>query len=359
MQKKYQTKLILHDYFFTAIIAIFLFALLQMKSGFASASFERKAIRIVGSSTLYPFLATVAESFGRNTEFRTPIIESNGTGGGFKLFCAGIGQNHPDISNASRKITDSESELCNKNNIHQPTQIKIGYDGIVLATSLDSYKQNQFSLTKEEIFLALAKDIPDKTGKKLVANPNKYWSDINPSLPKQRILVYGPPQTSGTRDAFVEMAIFGACEQNSAFIKQYPEKKSRAYACKNLRSDGGFIEAGENDNLIVQKLRNNLGALGIFGFSFLEENKELIKSVKIDGVEPTFNNITNNSYELSRPLFIYVKKEHESLVKGLVEFKFELINSAMGPEGYLVQKGLIPLNMNEYNFLHEDHFQVN
>jgi len=301
---------------------------------------KRKHIQIVGSSTVYPFAAVIAETFGRDTKFRTPIVEATGTGGGFKLFCSGIGYNFPDFSNASRRIEESEVKKCTEHGINQIGEIKIGYDGIVLANSVEGKK---YSLTKQQVFLALASKVPGKKGD-LIENPYHKWSEISSSLPDIKIAVYGPPTTSGTRDAFVELVMEDACKEMPEFIAAIPDAKKRAKSCHIIRSDGIFMEAGENDNLIVQKLKNDPNALGIFGFSFLEENHGSIQPAVINGILPTFDSIVAGQYSVSRPLFIYYKKEHFTLIEGMPEFINEIISpNTLGKEGYLLQKGLIPL----------------
>ena len=303
----------------------------------------RHHISIVGSSTVYPFMAVVSETFGREKNFRTPIIESTGTGGGFKLFCSGIGYEFPDFVNASRAIKNSELEKCLANKIN-PQEIKIGYDGIVLATAKDGL---QFKLTSSQIFLAIAENVPDKTGK-MVKNFYQKWNEIDSSLPSTPIAIYGPPSTSGTRDAFVELVMIKACDNIPKIIKNYPDSKIRHKKCQIIRSDGAFMEAGENDNLIVQKLKNNPQALGILGFSFLQENKKTIQPVIIDNFAPTFENIVSNKYKISRPLFVYFKPEHLNLIKGMSEFIAEIVNkNTLGNQGYLLQTGLLPLSDQE------------
>ncbi len=315
----------------------------------SQSALARDYIRMAGSSTVYPFARTIAEEFGRNHPFKTPIVEATGTGGGIKLFCLGVGENFVDFANASRRIEPSEIAVCNKNGVNDIVEIKIGYDGIVLA---NSNAAKAYSLTKEQIFLALAQKIPQDG--KLIANPYKKWSDIDKSLPDTKIVVYGPPPTSGTRDAFVEMVMEEPCVNNPAFIAATPDKKARKKNCHIIRSDGGFIEAGENDNLIIQKLKNNHNALGIFGFSFLEQNAGIIHGAKISGVMPTFSNIALNKYKVSRPLFIYFKKEQLPLVEGMKEFIGEIINEdAIGEEGYLIEKGLIPAHKDEIKKMRE------
>ncbi len=307
----------------------------------AHASGEQ--IQIVGSSTVYPFVTVAAEEFGNSTDFKTPIVESTGTGGGFKLFCAGLKGTHPDISNASRAIKSGETELCAKNGVNEITEIKIGFDGIVLA---NSNKSNRYSLTKKQIFMALAKQVPFEG--KLIDNPNNNWSDIDPSLPNVKIEVYGPPSTSGTRDAFVELVMEPSCKNLPEFKAVFTDKKIRKKACHLLREDGHYIEAGENDNLIVQKLQSNSKALGVFGFSFLNQNSDIVQGSIISGTEPTFENISDGSYGISRSLYVYVKNGRIGKTDGLLQFVSELVgDNASGEYGYLSDKGLIPLPNDE------------
>jgi len=301
----------------------------------------RDEIRIVGSSTVFPFSTAVAEQFGKGGSFKTPVVESTGTGGGIKLFCAGVGVDHPDIANASRAIKDTELEACKKNGVTEITEVKIGYDGIVLANSKASAPMN---LTVKSVFLALAKQVP--VDGKLVDNPYKSWSEIDPALPNAAIEVLGPPPTSGTRDAFVELVMDKACGE-FAEIKAL-EGDAKKAACQSVREDGLFVEAGENDNLIVQKLEANPAAVGIFGFSFLDQNADKVQGSAMDGVTPTFETIADGSYEVSRPLFFYVKNAHVGVIPGLKEFVAEFMSDrATGEEGYLADKGLIPLPSGE------------
>ena len=307
----------------------------------ALAADARDQIRIVGSSTVFPFATAVAEEFGQVTNFKTPIVESTGSGGGLKLFCTGIGLNHPDITNASRRIKDSEIARCIKNGITSITEVKFGFDGIVLANSL---KAERFNLTRKAIFLALAKDVPDASGK-LIPNPHKTWKDVDKSLPDIKIEVLGPPPTSGTRDAFVELAMEGGCKKfpNILAMKKKNKKIYKAI-CHAIREDGIFIDAGENDNLIVQKLEANPAALGIFGFSFLDQNRDKVQGSLINGVEPTFDNISNGKYPVSRSLYFYVKNAHAGFVSGIREYIAAFTSeTAWGPFGYLADRGLIPL----------------
>jgi phosphate transport system substrate-binding protein len=306
----------------------------------------RDQIRIVGSSTVFPFSTAVAETFGRSSSFKTPVVESTGSGGGLKLFCAGVGTEHPDITNASRRMKKSEFETCTKNGI-TVSEVKIGFDGIVLAKSKQS---DPVALTKKQIFLALAKTVP--VNGKLVANPYKKWSDIDPSLPATKIEVLGPPPTSGTRDAFVELVMDTAAEE----FPEIKALKGDAYklAAQSIREDGGFIEAGENDNLIVQKLEANPDALGIFGFSYLDQNADKLQGATVDGVAPEFEKIASGEYGVSRPLFFYVKKEHVGTIPGIQEYVAEFTSEkAWGDEGYLVEKGLIPLPSADRKAMHD------
>ncbi len=307
----------------------------------SAQALARDTINIVGSSTVFPFSTAVAENFGRGGKFKTPKVESTGTGGGMKLFCAGTGVGHPDIANASRAMKASEFETCEKNGVKGITQVKIGFDGIVLAESKSGLDMN---LTLKDIFTALAKDVPDASGK-LIPNPNKTWKDVNPDLPNAKIEVLGPPPTSGTRDAFAELAMEGGCNAYPSIkdLKKSDEKKHKA-VCQGIREDGAYIEAGENDNLIVQKLVSNPKAVGIFGYSFLEQNADKIQGIKIDGVAPTYDTIASGSYPISRSIFFYVKNAHVGTIPGIKEFVTAFTSDkAWGPEGYLADKGLIAL----------------
>lgn len=307
----------------------------------------RDYISIVGSSTVYPFATVVAEQFGKTTGFKTPKIESTGSGGGFKLFCAGVGVANPDITNASRKIKKSEFDACQAAGVNDIIEVKIGYDGIALARSKAS---PVLELSRKDIFLALAKEVPDPNGGgQLVANPYTTWNQVNGSLPDSKIEVLGPPPTSGTRDAFVELAMEGGCSMidSIAAIKDQ-NKEEFERICFTIREDGAFIEAGENDNLIVQKLEANPNAVGIFGFSFLDQNADKVAASKVDGVAPEFESIADGSYPVSRPLFFYVKKAHVGVIPGIKEYLDEFSSEkAWGEEGYLADRGLIPMPESE------------
>ena len=329
--------------------AIFTVASTVLLAGHASA---RDQIRIVGSSTVYPFSTVVAEEFGRASAFKTPIVESTGTGGGLKLFCAGAGLDTPDIANASRRIKQSEIDLCAKNGVSKITEVRIGYDGIAIARSKESAP---IDLTLRQIFLALAREIPTPSGE-FTANPNVTWKDVDASLPDVEIEVLGPPPTSGTRDAFNELALEGGC-------KTFPEiealessdKSAYKRICHSIREDGAYVEAGENDNLIVQKLVANPSALGIFGYGFLDQNRDRIRGSLVDGIEPTFDNIAGGEYPVSRPLFFYVKGEHIGKVPGISEYVAEFVSEkAVGDFGYLADRGLIPAPVDERKQIRAD-----
>jgi len=336
---------------------------------------NRDTISIVGSSTVYPFATVVAERFGRSTNFKAPKIEATGSGGGLKLFCKGVGADTPDITNSSRAIKQSEYDDCQKNGVTEIVEVLIGYDGIALATASSTAK---LKLGLKDVYLALAKDIPGPDGK-LMPNPHKTWKDVNPALPATAIEVLGPPPTSGTRDAFAELAMGGGAKQIPALkalrdltaeqaaeikaamaalgipagVYQSLQEKSGkipkgeevfdavAYA---LREDGAYIEAGENDNLIVQKLAGNPNAVGIFGYSFLEENRDKVQGAEIDGVSADFDTIASGEYPVSRSMFFYIKAAHVGKIPGIQEYAIEFTsNKAMGEDGYLAERGLIPL----------------
>lgn len=313
----------------------------------------RDTLNAVGSSTVYPFSTVVAERFGKSTAFKTPKIESTGTGGGMKLFCAGNGIETPDMSNASRRMKKSEFEMCRKNGVTSITEVLIGYDGIVIANAASAKRMN---VTRKELFLALGKEIPAKDGSEsLIPNPYKLWSEINPAFPATKIEVLGPPPTSGTRDAFAELVLEGGCKQYP-WIKAIKKKDKSKYKsiCHSVREDHVYIEAGENDNLIVQKLTANPKAFGIFGFSFLDQNADKLQGSMVDGTEPTFEAIADGSYPVSRPLYFYVKNAHVGKVPGIMEFLQEYTSdTAMGDEGYLTDKGLIPLGESKLKSVRE------
>jgi phosphate transport system substrate-binding protein len=323
----------------TRIIAIAAAATVAM----AASAQARDQIRIVGSSTVFPFSTTVAEQFGKTTGFKTPVVESTGSGGGLKLFCSGVGVQYPDITNSSRRIKKSEIDLCAKNGVDKITEVKIGFDGIVVANA----KSNpQTKITLKQLFLALAKSVPaNADGSELKPNPYKMWSDIDPSLPAKKIEVLGPPPTSGTRDAFVELAMEGGCNQFKGISALSKSDGNRYKAiCHGLREDGGFVEAGENDVLIIQKLVANPDAYGIFGFSFLDSNADKVQGAVIDGTSPEFDAIASGKYPVSRSMYFYVKNAHVGVVPGIKEYVAEFTaEKAWGPDGYLADKGLIPL----------------
>ena len=309
-----------------------LFALSLIVYSYVANAQARDQIAAVGSSTVYPFTTTVAEQFGRAGKFKTPKVESTGTGGGIKLFCNGVGPQFPDVVNASRAMKKGEFETCVKNGVSEIIEIKIGYDGLTVAES----KAGKFvNITKQQLWKALAKQVPDASGN-LIANPYKTWNQIDASLPATKIEVLGPPPTSGTRDSFHELFMEEGCP--------FENKKQ----CHLIREDGAYVEAGENDNLIVQKLTANKNALGIFGYSFLEENTDRIKALKIDGIAPNFETISSAKYTAARPLYVYIKKAHIGVIPGLKEFAEEYVsNKAIGEEGYLSDRGLVSLDSSD------------
>lgn len=301
----------------------------------SAPAMARDTINIVGSSTVYPFATVVAERFGGQGDFSTPKLESTGSGGGLKIFCQGIGTNHPDITNSSRRMKTSELELCKSNGVEEITEFRIGSDGIVIASSKEADPMN---LTLEQLFLALGEKVP--VDGKWVNNPNKNWSDIDASLPNKPIRVMGPPPTSGTRDSFNEQGLAAGCDKLPETADLAEDQ--HAAICESIREDGVFIEAGENDNLIVQKLVGDTGLYGVFGYSFLEENADRLQAAKLNGVAPEPDLIAEDKYPLARSMFFYVKKAHIGVVPGIAEYAAEFVSpAAMGPNGYLKDVGLI------------------
>jgi len=344
-----------------------------------STASARDVISVVGSSTVYPFATVVAERFGKSSDYKSPKVESTGSGGGLKLFCKGVGVATPDITNASRRIKSSEFEKCQKNGVKEIVEVLIGYDGIVLANAKST---EPMELSRKDIYMALAKLVPGPDGK-LIENPHKTWNDVNSSLPATKIEVLGPPPTSGTRDAFAELALEGGARQisdisklrklsadqkseievlvaklgveaawNAAVQKKGAKAKGKDVVKiigRSVREDGAYIEAGENDNLIVNKLVANPNALGIFGFSFLDQNSDKVQGSIIDGNQPTFEAIAAGEYKVSRPLYFYVKKAHIGTVPGIAEYlNYFVSEDTIGPDGYLIDKGLIPLDDDKY-----------
>jgi phosphate transport system substrate-binding protein len=301
----------------------------------SAPAMARDTISIVGSSTVYPFATVVAERFGTKTDFSTPKLESTGSGGGLKLFCQGIGTQHPDITNASRRMKTSEFELCQSNGVKDITEFRIGSDGIVIASSKNA---ENLELTLEQLFLALGSKVP--VNGEWVANPNKNWSDVDSSLPNKPIRVMGPPPTSGTRDSFNELALAAGCDELPETANLSEDE--HASICESVREDGVFIEAGENDNLIVQKLIGDAGMYGVFGYSFMEENSDRLQAATLNGKVPTAEAIAADEYPVARSLFFYVKKAHVGVVPGIQEYVSEFTsNAAMGQNGYLKDVGLI------------------
>tara|TARA_R110002110_G_scaffold66978_1_gene183053 strand:+ start:153828 stop:154940 length:1113 start_codon:yes stop_codon:yes gene_type:complete len=352
----------------------------------ATLAADRDSVSIVGSSTVYPFATVVAERFGRSTGFKAPKIEATGSGGGLKLFCKGVGAATPDITNSSRRIKQSEYDQCMENGVTEIIEVLVGFDGIAIANAKSA---PVFALTLRDLYMALAKDIPGPDGK-LIPNPNKTWKDVNPALPATDIEVLGPPPTSGTRDAFAELALGGGAktvpdlaalrglgaedvEQIKAVMarlglpasvyESFQQNKGKAPKGKDLfklvaysvREDGAYIEAGENDNLIVQKLEANPAAIGIFGFSFLDENGDKVHGSTINGIGPSFDTIASGDYPVSRPLYFYIKGAHIGKIPGIQEYALEFTSRrAMGEDGYLPERGLIPLSPDELQQVRDD-----
>ncbi len=304
----------------------------------------RDQIKIVGSSTVYPFSSAVAEELGATTKYPTPVVESTGSGGGMKLFCAGNNLNTPDITNASRRMKTKEFTLCEKNGVTDITESVIGYDGIAFAQDKSN---SSFNVTREQLALAVAAEVPSKDGKSLIANPYKKWSDIDASLPNREIIVYGPPKSSGTRDAFEELVMQHVFKKMSVYTDLYKadkkaNKKYKKYSV--IRTDGVYVPSGENDNIIVQKLTKNKNAFGIFGFSFLEENEDKLIGSTINGVAPTPDNISSAKYPVSRSLFFYTKNSHKKDVPAMNKYvEMFMSENMIGNNGILTEIGLIPL----------------
>ena len=302
---------------------------------FTTTSYSRDQIKIVGSSTVYPYATVVAEKFGKTGKFKTPVIESTGTGGGMKLFCAGVGANHPDITNASRAIKPKEKALCDKNGVSEIIEIVVGNDGISFAHAVSAPDAN---FTKEQLWRALAAKV-DLDGK-LVENPYKKWSDIDTSLPNKKIEILVAPPTSGTRDAWNSLVMVKGCTKTAKSLFGDKAKKE----CAKIREDGYAVEAGENDTLIVQKLTSNPDAVGFFGYSYLVANKDKVKASSVEGVQPSLEGIQDYSYPIARPLFFYVKKAHIGVIPGIAEYASLMVSEdAIGEDGYLTEYGLAPM----------------
>lgn len=308
------------------------------------AAEARGQMQIVGSSTVYPFSSYTAEALANTTHFKAPVVESTGSGGGMKLFCAGAGMDTPDFTNASRRMKAKEFSKCQKNGVKEITEMVVGYDGIAIA---QSKKTASFNLSRHDMMLAVAAEVPTKDGSSLMANPYHFWNEINPKLPHRAIRIYGPPASSGTRDAFEDMILKHLTKHIDAYTKLYKadKKKNKKYKkFHQVRQDGVYIPSGENDNLIVQKLARDTEALGIFGYSYLEENSDSIAPATIDGIAPTPTTISGHTYPLARSLYFYIKKSHIGKVKGMMEYANLFMSEKMvGDEGECTEIGLIAL----------------
>lgn len=311
----------------------------------ATAAAARDQVRVVGSSTVFPYSQAAAEAFANASGMTAPVVESTGTGGGMKIFCGGVGADHADLTGASRAMKKSEYELCASNGVTDITEALIGYDGLSIAVSRAS--SHKWALTEQQIYQALAAEV--EVNGEWVANPYKKWSDIDASLPDVEILAYGPPPTSGTRDAFVELVLHDGCKKFDFVAKMKDDKdaydKFLTESCSRMRQDGPFVEAGENDNLIVQRLEADPNAVGIFGYSFLFENQDKLAGIAIDGVEPNPQTIADFSYGVARPLYFYIKNAHRGVIPGLNEFIAEFVSDAsLGDGGYQQERGLTVLS---------------
>ena len=309
-----------------------------------SAAQARDQVRIVGSSTIFPLTTKVAEHFARTTGEPAPVVESTGSGGGFKLFCGGVGEQYPDIVDASRPISGSETAICAANSVRKISEIKIGYDGIVL---LGSREAPTMSLPARQLYLALARTIPVNGAS--VPNPNVKWSDVDPSLPDLKIRVYGPPPTSGTRDLMGQLLLDKGCSTFADIASlESSDPDSFRLLCRTIREDGAYIEAGENDRLVISKLEKDPTSYGVMGFNNLERNREKLRGITINGIEPDYETILDGSYPGSRALYLYVKDDHEQLVRSLGAFVSTYVSEAViGEDGLLVENGLVPLTEEE------------
>lgn len=319
---------------FKTIFALPALATVTLLAGCGGGSdTTRDSIRAVGSSTVYPFAKKIAETFTQsNPGMKSPIIESTGTGGGIKLFCAGLGANTPDMANASRRMKKAEFDTCAANGVKEIVELQVGLDGIAFASAKGGIMMN---LSPETIYKALA---AKPFGKEQTA---KLWSDVDPSLPKERILVYGPPSTSGTRDALKELVLEKGCDSDPAMKALKDSNKDlHGQLCTEVRSDGAYVDQGEQDNLIVQKIENNRKAVGVFGYSYLEENLDKVQGLPMNGVEPTYANISTFAYPGARPLYVYVKKAHLKAIPGLPEYLAEWVKN-WTKDGVLAKIGLV------------------
>lgn len=323
---------------FINITVVTLATTMLTSSAFAQT---RDQIRIVGSSTVFPYTQAVAEEFANATGNPAPVVESTGTGGGMQIFCSGVGPNFPDIVGASRAMKQSEWKLCQENGVTDVSEALIGYDGLSIAMSSDGVDIN---LSEAQIFQALAAEVV--INGEIVSNPYTHWNQIDSSLPDTQIIVLGPPPTSGTRDAFVELVMHDGCNDFGEIEALQTSDKDRWNTiCSRMRQDGPFVEAGENDNLIVQRLQQDPTAMGIFGYSFLYENLDTLKGVSINGISASLESIADDSYPVSRPLYFYVKNVHRLVIPSLEDFIGEYMSeNALAPNGYLAERGLVSLS---------------
>ena len=323
----------------------FFFLLLIIIISSNTSSAARSYVHVVGSSTMFPLVSYAAEELGRKNRVRVPLVEVTGTSQGFKLFCSGVGAETPDVVTASRKISAAEQALCDGNNISDLLEIKIGYDGIIIANSKYAPK---LDFSKMELFLGLSSHIA-LDDFIVMKNPNSSWTDVGHHFPDQKIEVYGPARDSGTYDSIINMIFLEPCTQLRAFRMKYDDNEKLKAVCSIIRDDGRFIEVGNDENLIVQKILRNPNILGIFGYSFLKNNKDAIQGNLVNGIEPTYENIANGKYVLTRPLYLYIKKQHLPKITLLKKFVLEITNEiAIGNNGYLISQGLIPLSQDDF-----------
>ncbi len=331
------------------LAASLIVALLPVSAGWAQ---NRDHIHIVGSSTVFPFATAAAESFGAKTQFSTPVVESTGSGGGLRLFCSGVGSAHPDIANTSRRMQPSEFQACQNNGVREITEVQIGFDGIVIGAADNGGEP--MSISRYQLWRALAAEVPaDESCESFIPNPVERWSEIDSALPDYRIEVFGPPPTSGTRDAFVELVMQQGSRGNACMdALAMSDRDAFARIASRIREDGMWIDAGENDNAIVQTLTNTPTAFGVFGFSFLDQNADRLVGALVDGAEPEFDAIADGTYPVSRSLFFYVKNQHTDFVPGLAAYVAEFTSEdAWGEFGYLTDRGLVPLTDDNRNLM--------
>lgn len=306
----------------------------------ATAAAARDQIQIAGSSTVLPYATIVAEAFGENTDFPTPVVESGGSSAGLKKFCEGVGENTVDIANASRAIKDSEIEACKANGVTDIIEVRIGYDGIVFANNISG---PDFVFTPTDWFNALSAKVVEDG--KIVDNTAANWNEVNPELPDQEILAFVPGTKHGTREVFEEKVILAGCEESGAkevFMAEFGDEDKAEEACMTLRTDGKSVDIDGDYTETLARIESDPNGIGVFGLSFYENNTAKLKVATMSGVTPSTETIASGEYPVSRPLFFYVKKQHIGEIPGLKEYTEFFVNDALaGPEGPLAQYGLV------------------